>query len=211
MGSNLFIFRCGKTMGQYFCYESLRHDSLSSVPGGSKILYDEIMAWTSNPTDYSKWPTSTPSKGDYLYTNLESGEVTTYCSIMGDHYRIIDNPKMKWNINGDSVKNILGYDCRLAETYFRGRHWKVWFTIDIPLPYGPWKFRDLPGMILQAECPGFLNIESYKISIKGLSPVTFYNFYNHKYSDIDRVKYLKAKSPDKYPKGTLVTPQMELE
>lgn len=60
MGSNLFVFRCGKTTSQYFCYETFRHDSLSSVPGGSKILYDETMAWTSNPTDYSKWSTSTP-------------------------------------------------------------------------------------------------------------------------------------------------------
>lgn len=66
-------------------------------------------------------------------------------------------------------------------------------------------------MILQAEYPDFLNIESYKISTENLSPVTFYNFYNHKYSDIDRVKYLKAKSPERYPKGTLVTSQMELE
>lgn len=44
---------------------------------------------------------------------------------------------MEWKINEDSIKNILGYDCQLAETDFRGRNWKAWFTIDIPLSYGP--------------------------------------------------------------------------
>ena len=40
-GNNIYILRCGKKQSQYFCYENLRHDSLSSVPGGNKILYDE--------------------------------------------------------------------------------------------------------------------------------------------------------------------------
>lgn len=48
-----------------------------------------------------------------------------------------NTPKMEWKINEDSIKNILGYDCQLAETDFRGRNWKAWFTIDIPLSYGP--------------------------------------------------------------------------
>lgn len=211
MGSNLYVFRCGKTTSQYFCYENLRHDSLTQVPGGTKILYDELMTWTSNPTDYSKWPTSTPGKSDFLYTDLGSGKTTIYCSLMGDHYRVTDNPTMDWKIIEDSTRNILGYECQLAETDFRGRHWKAWFTLDIPLSYGPWKFRGLPGMILQAECPGFLNIEGYKIATKGLTPITFYNYFNFKFSDIDRVKFLKAHTPDKYPKGTLITPSMELE
>ena len=49
MGSNIYILRCGKTKSQYFCYENLRQDSLNSVPGGHKILFDETMAWTSHP------------------------------------------------------------------------------------------------------------------------------------------------------------------
>lgn len=131
---------------------------------------------------------------------------------MGELFRIKDTPKMDWNVIADSVKTILGYECQMAETTFRGRHWKVWFTLDIPLSIGPWKFGGLPGLVLQAESSGFLKIEGYKILTKGLTPIKFYNYYNKKATDIDRKKFLKETSaPSRYPKGTFITPKMELE
>ncbi len=212
MGNNIYILRCGKTKSQYFCYENLRHDSLISVPGGHKILFDETMEWTSHPEDYSKWPTYTPSYNEYLYRDMSDGMFTIYTSSMGEKFKISDNPKIDWNIIADSVKTILGYDCLMAETTFRGRSWKVWFAIDLPLSIGPWKFSGLPGLILHAESIGFLKIEAYKILTTGLTPIKFYNYYNQKYTDIDRVKFLKDSSnPARYTKGTLMTPQMELE
>lgn len=39
----------------------------------------------------------------------------------------------------------------LAETSFRGRRYKVWFTPDIPSSRGPWKFYGLSGLIMAAE------------------------------------------------------------
>lgn len=211
MGSNIYILRCGKTKSQYFCYENLRQDSLNSVPGGHKILFDETMAWTSHPEDFSKWPTYTPSYGEYLYRNMSDGMLTIYTSSMGEKFKIFDNPKIEWNIIEDSVKTILGYDCQMAETKFRGRSWKVWFALDIPIAIGPWKFAGLPGLILQAESIGFLNIEAYKIITKGLTPIKYYDYYK-KNTEIDREKFLRESSnPARYPKGTLMTPQMELE
>lgn len=211
-GNNIYILRCGKKQSQYFCYENLRHDSLSSVPGGNKILYDEIMDWASHPDDFSKYPTKTPSYKEFLYRDLTNNDITIYRSSMGELFRIKDTPKMDWNVIADSVKTILGYECQMAETTFRGRHWKVWFTLDIPLSIGPWKFGGLPGLVLQAESSGFLKIEGYKILTKGLTPIKFYNYYNKKATDIDRKKFLKETSaPSRYPKGTFIIPKMELE
>ncbi|MCC7400489.1 MAG: GLPGLI family protein [Chitinophagaceae bacterium] len=57
-------------------------------------------------------------------------------------------PKMDWNIIPDSTKKIGNYDCIMATESFRGRNYTAWFTPDIPVSDGPWKFYGLPGLIL---------------------------------------------------------------
>jgi len=51
----------------------------------------------------------------------------------------------------DSVANVLGYNCKIAFTFFRGRNYKVYYTEEIPVSYGPWKFYGLPGLIMKVE------------------------------------------------------------
>ena len=60
-------------------------------------------------------------------------------------------PEFEWRVNDEISDTIIGYPCKTAECSFRGRHWKVWFSEELPMPYGPWKFHGLPGMILKAE------------------------------------------------------------
>lgn len=57
--------------------------------------------------------------------------------------------EIKWSII-DKQKNIMGYECQKAIGTFRGREYTVWFTKQIPVPYGPWKLYGLPGLILEA-------------------------------------------------------------
>lgn len=49
----------------------------------------------------------------------------------------------------DEKKLISGFPVNKATTLFRGRQYTAWYTPDIPLPYGPWKFNGLPGLILE--------------------------------------------------------------
>lgn len=79
-----------------------------------------------------------------------------YVSICGDYFEN-DRPwryeeedvKNEWVLQ-DSLKIINGYMCSLAHTEFRGRTWFVWYTPEIPVNRGPWKFNGLPGLILWA-------------------------------------------------------------
>ncbi len=58
-------------------------------------------------------------------------------------------PIMQWKIEKET-KKIGKLDCKKATTLFRGRYYTAWFTIEISLPFGPWKLNGLPGLILEA-------------------------------------------------------------
>lgn len=59
-------------------------------------------------------------------------------------------PEQVWNIT-DETKSIAGYECIKATTNYRGREWAAWFAPELPVPYGPWKLRGLPGLIFEAQ------------------------------------------------------------
>lgn len=209
--ANTFVLRCGKTTSQYFCAESYRSDSLGNAPGGLQIRLAEVEAEHERLKAGKGRTAHLPGYGEYYYRDFLSGEVSMYTSTMGEHFRIVDKPDINWNVVSDSVKTILGYECHLATARYHGRDWRVWFTLDIPLSLGPAKLCGLPGLILQADMSGIARIEAFKILTTNLQPITFYNFYKHKFTDIGRVKYIKASGPQAYPKGTLVNPDFETE
>lgn len=59
-------------------------------------------------------------------------------------------PELAWEI-GQETREIGGFAAQQARTYFGGRYYTAWFTPEIPLPLGPWKFHGLPGLILEVE------------------------------------------------------------
>ena len=55
---------------------------------------------------------------------------------------------MQWSLL-DDVKMIDSFECRKAETWFRGRQYTAWYATEIPIPNGPWKMGGLPGLIVE--------------------------------------------------------------
>lgn len=55
-----------------------------------------------------------------------------------------------WNITDETMVSREGYSVRKAMADYMGREWTVWYTEEIPLPYGPWLFWGLPGLVIMA-------------------------------------------------------------
>ena len=56
---------------------------------------------------------------------------------------------MNWALDPIQTKKIGSYLCHKATLEFRGTSWTAWFCMDLPIPFGPWKFKGLPGVILE--------------------------------------------------------------
>lgn len=63
-------------------------------------------------------------------------------------YNVKDDRTLKWKILPEN--DVLGnFKIQNAETEFAGRKWTAWFTTEIPIQEGPYKFKGLPGLILK--------------------------------------------------------------
>jgi GLPGLI family protein len=98
-------------------------------------------------------------------------------------------PKQNWKILSET-KEIAGYKCQKATCTFRGRDYIAWFTGEILINNGPYKFGGLPGLIVSIEdiksCYTFLltNIE------KTHDPILF---EKENYTKMNRAEYTRIR------------------
>jgi GLPGLI family protein len=99
--------------------------------------------------------------------------------------------EQNWEIHDDTL-TVAGYFCQKASCSFRGRNYTAWFTTDVPINNGPWKFGGLPGLILKVydtdnyyvfECIG---IENHSDKF----PIRTYNY--SEYHKVKREYLLKS-------------------
>lgn len=67
-----------------------------------------------------------------------------------DQYSYNESPAFTWKILSETVK-IGDYQTQKAETKFGGRTWYAWFTQEVPLQDGPYKFSGLPGLVVKVQ------------------------------------------------------------
>lgn len=177
--------------------------------GKTRNKYYSYFVWESDSliTEYQKKNNSAsfPSKlaprgrGGKGYWNelqfhtwfMKNGKVRTYTrepdkSFNGYYDEVY--PAMKWTLTQET-DTICGYHCQKALTHYHGRDFEAWFTTEVPLNYGPWKFGGLPGLIIKVydkdkfytfEC---VNLESVHL------PMMSHPYNKHR--SISREKVLK--------------------
>ncbi|AZI66184.1 GLPGLI family protein [Kaistella daneshvariae] len=82
--------------------------------------------------------------------NIPSFENENYVFIDTDYLQYKTQDKQIWKISSET-KSIKNYNLQKATTEFGGRKWIAWFSKDIPINQGPYKFQGLPGLIFQIE------------------------------------------------------------
>lgn len=82
------------------------------------------------------------------YKIFKSPDATTvFDKIYSDEFVYPDNEVISWNLV-EERKEIKGFLCQKATLTFGGRDYIAWFTNEIPVSDGPYKFSGLPGLIL---------------------------------------------------------------
>ena len=161
---NEMFLQVGKNVSKYMDYYKFRRDSIYEVEYYSDMSNEELAknlmtrAWIRiDPLSiYKKDP-------DKIYV-YDLAVWDLYCYIE-------DTPSFEWELKTDTLR-ILDFLCHKAVCRFRGRDYMAWYTSEIPINNGPWKFCGLPGLILKVtdskgdydfECTAF-----YKVSWKQL-------------------------------------------
>lgn len=80
--------------------------------------------------------------------DLSNNEATFKNRIGRDIYSYTEPMDLKWKIEPETMK-IDKYTAQKATTSYGGRNWTAWFTTEIPLSNGPYKFGGLPGLIIK--------------------------------------------------------------
>ncbi|MDO5614782.1 MAG: GLPGLI family protein [Cruoricaptor ignavus] len=82
--------------------------------------------------------------------NISEQKVTFKNRIGRDLYAYDEDRALSWKILLET--SVIGdYKVQKAETDFAGRKWQAWFTQDVPMMDGPYKFYGLPGLIVKIE------------------------------------------------------------
>lgn len=135
-----FTLMIGDKRAFFVSINSLKRDSvfqslpIKTLENGAKLL--------------SSKGVSLP-KTQFYFTIIQSNENTQYFESAFMSLLTYKEPVIKnWKLV-DETKVINTINCKKAEVTFKGRNWIAWYSPEIPLPYGPYKFSGLPGLIIK--------------------------------------------------------------
>lgn len=108
-----------------------------------------------------------------------------------NYYKITEEASLQWQLVPEKDTTLLGYSCHMATTWFAGRNYVAWFTLDIPISDGPYKFSGLPGLIIKIYDTRHQH-DFELISIKNVNWQQPVFFIENAFVEISAKDYVKA-------------------
>ena len=159
---SLFLFVLIQSQAHRFFYTvNFKIDSLSNEyvkdlvvldvdKDETKFYSNDFLTNDSIRIETGEYEFSYPKFKSSLKRKTGTGENTSYITLSPLYYSLKTNDIQHWKIS-DETKNIGNFKAQKATANFGGRHWEAWFSTELPFSEGPYKFRGLPGLILELK------------------------------------------------------------
>jgi len=79
----------------------------------------------------------------------KGGTVNIFDKVLGTTFEYESDQKIKWTLL-DETRTISTYRCRKAVGKYRNKNMTAWYTEEIPISEGPYNFKGLPGLVIEA-------------------------------------------------------------
>lgn len=152
-----YLLEIGDSLSRYYSYKYFQKDSLFYTTPVAKQEYQRRVHEGMKAKDdaqesrLSKMLRIMPGGSALqVYKNWPSDSITVldrWSGLSEYHEPLEPQP---WQIQTDTTL-ILGLRCQKAVCQWRGRDYTAWFTEEIPINDGPYKFFGLPGLIVSVE------------------------------------------------------------
>lgn len=151
----------GKHLSRFYDPARLGRDSAVSnlLEGINSAEIKSMNVYKDDQKDFSNVPGTKQSntmEGEsyQIFKDKQTNVLTVFdylSNYKGTKFQYEDTfPKLNWELV-EGTDTIASYACQKAKLNFRGRNYTAWFSPDIPINDGPWKFSGLPGLILKVE------------------------------------------------------------
>ena len=132
---------------------------------------------------------------------------------MDQFYYTQSSELFDWKIE-NQTKLIEGYKVQKAATSFAGRDYVAWFTPEIPISDGPYKFNGLPGLILEIADKEKEYVFTF-VGLEKLTPripfkINFKSYISDSREKIQKRFYTYRKDPMTYMRAQNVNKQNKI-
>lgn len=115
--------------------------------GDSKFFFEKLLKLDSLYKKNVQVSISIPLQ-QMVKRKTGSFENQNFVSVDESYYTFTSQDKINWKIS-DSTKQFQHYKLQKATAYWGGRNWIAWFSSEIPISEGPYKFTGLPGLVME--------------------------------------------------------------
>lgn len=88
---------------------------------------------------------------EVISLNKKDKNITVYDVIDGNLFKYNQSLNYSWSLESGRTEDVLNYKSFGAKTELNGREWIAYYTPQLPLSYGPYKFSGLPGLITKIQ------------------------------------------------------------